>query len=213
MDLNPKLSKPVLAFAFGLLAAFFMPWVQVFGAGMSGYNLGQLGSYGNYAWVIPILSGATILLSFTGVDNRGIGAIAGIVPLGAILYGLIRIGGEGGRDAANGVIEMAGQILVIGAWLTIIFSIAIIIAAGRTLTVEVVVDDWVPTVVEYVLWFTLFGGGTYVGLVLFVGGPNIGGSTTAQILVARRRLGAGCRRDRWPCPPAQVRQVVARRRA
>jgi hypothetical protein len=129
MNLNPNSSKPVLICAFGLLVAFFMPWVQLFGTRMSGYNLGQLGSYGNYAWIIPILAGATILLSFSGANNRGIGAVSGIVPLGAILYGLVRITGEGGPRATQGVMEVAGHILSIGAWLTIIFSIAIIIAA------------------------------------------------------------------------------------
>jgi len=129
MNMNPRSSKPVLVCAFGLLAAFLMPWVQFFGVGMSGYNLGQLGSYGNYAWVIPILAGATILLSFSEINNRGIGAIAGIVPLGAILYGLVRLAGEGGGQATKGVLDIAGQVLSIGAWLTIIFSIAIIIAA------------------------------------------------------------------------------------
>jgi len=130
MNMNPK-SIPVLVCAFGLLAAFFMPWVQSFGVGISGYNLGQLGSYGNYAWVIPLLAGVTILLSFTpGVNNRGIGVVAGIVPLGAILYGLIRLSAEGGRDATTGVLKIAGQVLSIGAWLTVIFSTAIIIAAA-----------------------------------------------------------------------------------
>lgn len=129
ISMNPNSSKPVLVCAFGLLAAFFMPWFQFFGSGISGYNLGQLGSYGNYVWVIPILAGATILLSFSGINNRGIGIIAGMVPLGAILYGLLRIGGEGGGRAIGNVLELAGQVLSIGAWLTIIFSISIIIAA------------------------------------------------------------------------------------
>ena len=74
MNMNPKSSKVVLVFAFGLLASFFMPWVQFFGVGMSGYNLGRLGSYGNYAWIIPILVGVTILLTYSGVNNRNIGA-------------------------------------------------------------------------------------------------------------------------------------------
>jgi len=126
---NPKSSKTVLACAFGLMLAFFMPWVQLFGFGMSGYNLGRLGSYGNYAWIIPILAGATIVLSFSGANNRTIGAISGIVPLGAILYGLVRIAGEAGSSVANGVLEIAGHVLSIGAWLTIIFSVAIIVAA------------------------------------------------------------------------------------
>lgn len=116
MNMNPKSSKPVLICAFGLLAAFFMPWVQLFGVGISGYNLGRLGSYWNYAWVIPILAGATILFTFSGYNNREIDAIAGIVSLGVILYGMEVV-----------VIEV--HVLSIGAWLTIIFSIAIIIAA------------------------------------------------------------------------------------
>ena len=124
--MNPNSSKPVLVCAFGLLVAFFMPWV----AGMSGYNLGQLGSYGNYAWAIPILAGVTILLSFSGINNRGIGVIAGIVSLGVILYDLLRLAGEEvGSRANEGILGLAGQVLLIGAWLTIIFSIVIIIAA------------------------------------------------------------------------------------
>lgn len=132
LRIHPGASKAVAICAFGLLSAFFLPWVQLLGAGMSGYNLGQLGSYGNYAWVIPILSGATIFLSFASANNRGIGAVAGIVPLGGILYGLLRIGATGGRNAARGFLEIAGQILSIGGWLTIILSVAIIIAAAAT---------------------------------------------------------------------------------
>lgn len=127
--MNPKSSKPVLVCAFGLLAAFFMPWVQLFGVGIKGYNLGQLGSYGNYAWAIPILAGGVILLSFSEVNNRGVGIIAGIVPLGAIFYCLLRLAGEGGGRVAMSVLDFAGHVLSIGAWLTIIFSVAIIVAA------------------------------------------------------------------------------------
>lgn len=126
--MNPKSSVPVVVCAVGLLVAFFMPWVQLFGFGMSGYNLGQLGSYGNYAWIIPILAGAVVLLSFLGINNRGIGALAGLVPLGAIAYGLMRLGLES-ADATQGVLDAAGHVLSIGAWLTIMFSIAIVIAA------------------------------------------------------------------------------------
>lgn len=112
-----------------LARCFFMPWYQLLGKGISGYNLGQLGSYGNYAWIIPILAGATVLLTFSGVNNRVVGSITGIVPLGAILYFLIRIASKGEGRAFQYVLEVAGHVLSIGAWLTIIFSIAIIIAA------------------------------------------------------------------------------------
>ncbi len=126
---RPNASKPVLYCAIGLLAAFFMPWVQLFGLGLSGYSLGKLGSYGNYAWVIPILAGATIWTSFSGANNRAVGILTGIVPLVAIFYGLVRIGGEGGPEATDGILNLAGHVLAIGAWLTIALSVAIILAA------------------------------------------------------------------------------------
>lgn len=129
--MHPKSSQAVLICAFGILAAFFMPWIQLFGAGMSGYNLGRLGSYGNYAWIIPILAGGTILVTFSGASNRVLGALTGIVPLGALAYALIRLSSEGGADAARGVLEIAQQVFSIGIYLTVIFSLAILVAAGR----------------------------------------------------------------------------------
>lgn len=122
-------SNAILICACGLLAAFFMPWVQFFGAGLSGYDLGQLGSYGNYAWVIPILSGATIFASLNRFNNRVIGAMTGIVPLIGILYGMMRLNQGVRPGARDGVIEIAGQVFAIGGWLTVLFSVAILIAA------------------------------------------------------------------------------------
>jgi len=127
--MSSRTPKPVTVCAVGLLAAFFMPWVSVFGTGMSGYNLGQLGSYGNYAWAIPILAGLTILISALGINNRGIGAITGIVPLAIILYTMLKLDLEVGSNAAEKVRIVALNFLSIGAWLTIVLSTAIIIAA------------------------------------------------------------------------------------
>ena len=42
MNMNPQSSKHVLVCACGLLAAFFMPWFQLLGLGVSGYNLDEL---------------------------------------------------------------------------------------------------------------------------------------------------------------------------
>jgi tetratricopeptide (TPR) repeat protein len=131
VTLHPQASKPVVIYASGLFAAFFMPWVQLFGFGMSGYNLGQLGSYGNYSWIIPLLAGATILVSLLGANNRVLGAISGIVPLGALLYGVLRLSSGGGAQVTRGVLEIAQHVLSIGAYLTIIFSVALITAAFR----------------------------------------------------------------------------------
>ena len=138
--MNSKSSKPVLICAFGLLAGFFMPWLQFMGAGMSGYNLGQLGSYGNYAWIVPILAGATILVSFAGGNNRGIGIVAGIVPIVALVYLLVTMTDShsgpnmflfGGRPAGfDDAIKALGQVCAVGVYFTLISCVAIIIAAA-----------------------------------------------------------------------------------
>jgi hypothetical protein len=123
-------SKPVLIFACCILGAFFMPWFQLFGFAVSGYNLGRLGSYGNYAWIVPILSGVTVITSLSGFGNRGIGALTGIVPLGAMIYGILRLGSGGGGDALNGVAKIVGEVLSIGAYVTIFCSVGIVLAAS-----------------------------------------------------------------------------------
>lgn len=126
MNINPNASKPVLICAIGILAAFFMPWVQFFGLGISGYNLGRIGSYGNYAWVVPVLSGAVVLVTFAGLKNRLLGAIAGVIPLCMIGYIIFQYVNSGKIQNAD-VVNVATQVLSIGAWLTVILSVAIIV--------------------------------------------------------------------------------------
>lgn len=125
-------SKPILALSVGILAAFFMPWLQFLGEGLSGYQLGSLGSYGNYAWVIPVLAGVTIAVSLSGKSNRLTGAITGIVPLLALLYAFDRICRELGPRGSSQILEVAQHVVSIGAYLTIAFSIGLLICAfGR----------------------------------------------------------------------------------
>ncbi len=116
-------SKAVLASAVGLLVAFFLPWFQLFGMSVSGYDLARLGSYGNLAWLIPILAGATIWISLAGRDNRDLGLITGILPLAGLLYGLISLSSQTGLNRA------LLHVLSIGAYLTIVFSLSIIAVA------------------------------------------------------------------------------------
>lgn len=127
---NLTSSKPVFFCALGLFAAFLMPWIEgPAGLGMSGYSLGQLGSYANYAWVVPILAGATLFVSISGINNRVVGFVAGIVPIAAITYFLTRLTVEDGSDVTRGVLDVAKNVLAIGAWLTLAFSVALIVAS------------------------------------------------------------------------------------
>lgn len=122
-------SQPILYFACGMVAAFFMPWVQLFGGGLSGYQLGRLGSYGNWLWVIPILATTTISFSLSGRNNRIVGVICGIVPILAVLYLLVRLTSQAGQRGSQDFFEIATHVLAIGAYLTLIFSGCLICAA------------------------------------------------------------------------------------
>ena len=122
-------SKPILWFASGLLAAFFMPWVQLLGAGLSGYQIGNLGSYANFVWIIPILAGATVAVSLSGKDNRVVGGFAGIAPILALLYAFIRFCSEAGPNAAGQISEIAQHVFSIGAYLTLIFAVCLLVVA------------------------------------------------------------------------------------
>src|SRR5690606_24822879 len=89
-------SRAVLVFACCIFAGFFMPWIQVLGFATSGYDLGNLGSYGNYAWIVPLLSATTIIVSLFGIDNRPIGLATGAILLAFIGYGILHLTAEGG---------------------------------------------------------------------------------------------------------------------
>ena len=106
---------PLIA-AGAMLIGFFLPWAQLFGFGASGYNLGQLGSYGNFAWVIPIAAVVVIIVNLTVADTeaRSIQVIAGIIPWGALFYGLSEAGSNLFQILSIGpyVILAAGLVLI-----------------------------------------------------------------------------------------------------
>ncbi len=122
---GPVPSRAILVFSCIMLAAFFMPWFQLFGAGISGYNLGRLGSYGNLAWLVPVLAGVTIVTSLCNVDNRVPGIFTGLVPLVAVGYGVVRL-----TSAADDALELLGHVTSIGVYVTLICSVALLVAAG-----------------------------------------------------------------------------------
>ena len=126
MKMNPKSSKPVLVCAFGLLFTFFLPWLRqpFINLELPGYSLGPLG-VGDYVWLIPLLAGATILLSFLGINNRIIGAITGMVSISVIIYAFFPM-----YVGFNKVRWSFFDQLLIGAKLTGLLSIAIIVSAN-----------------------------------------------------------------------------------
>jgi dipeptide/tripeptide permease len=120
-------SAAVLVLGCFLIAAFFMPWIR--GTGLSGYDLARSGSYNSLAWLVPTLAGAAIALSVVRVNNRLIGAAAGVVPLLAVVYGVIQIFVEAGRHGFGAAANIFFHVFSIGAYLTLLAGIGIILAA------------------------------------------------------------------------------------
>jgi len=132
VEANTAPSHLVTCVAAGIIAAFFMPWFQLFGAGVSAFELTKFGSYANYLWVIPGLAGVTMLMGVSGTNNRIMGAIAGIVPLVALVFGYFYIQDAQSSQARNGsginvdLSGVAAHAMAIGFFLTVGLCILII---------------------------------------------------------------------------------------
>lgn len=131
MKIHTSASLNVLICACVMLVAFFMPWITPLGFSVSGYNLNALfGSPGTYPRLVPILAVSTIVVSFMG-NNRVFGIISGGVPLLAVAYGLgvllIQPKKQFGIFNPSDVLAMFIRQVGIGAWITILASILIIV--------------------------------------------------------------------------------------
>lgn len=103
-----------------MLVGFFLPWAQLFGQGLSGFEIGKLGSYGNWAWTVPLGAGATLLLGYYRANQRPVAFIAGLLPLIGLVYALIKVG------------EDIFHIISIGAYITLIAGFVLLVYATRS---------------------------------------------------------------------------------
>lgn len=110
--------------AFAMLAAFLLPWAQVFGFGGSGYQITKLGSYANLAWLVPAGGAAYLILAFAGSPQRHLtGIAAGLLPWVALLYGISKVSTD------------LFQVLAIGAYITLAAGAALLVLSWSALRV------------------------------------------------------------------------------
>lgn len=103
--------------AAGMIIFFFLPWAQIFSLGVSGYNLGQLGSYANLVWLIPSFCIFLIVMGLAGKDLKLIGFITGSLPIIGLMYGLANVGSD--------LFHVVG----IGVYLTLLASMVLILTS------------------------------------------------------------------------------------
>ena len=115
------MQKPENWCAIAMIGFFFMPWAQLFGISGSGYELSKFGSYGNWAWAIPVAAGLTLAISFAGNDAKPLHLITGTLPFAGLIYGM----SQAGKDLFH--------VLAFGVYLTLAAGLLMILFANGVL--------------------------------------------------------------------------------
>jgi TRAP-type mannitol/chloroaromatic compound transport system permease small subunit len=124
-------------FAAAMIIFFFLPWITISAFGFSdagsGFNLGSTsGGFGGTllysSWLVLIMSIATIVMAAMGRETRTIGLATGIVAIVVVLYVFLWTM-TNSKVESGGVSVNLGLSVGIGAWLTLLAGIGMIVAA------------------------------------------------------------------------------------
>ncbi len=105
--------------ALGLLACFFLPWLNILFVNVSGFGFSKHGGMYALAWAIPLFSLVTFLAGVAKARQREVAAITGMLPFMAFALGMADVGLN------------IFQILQIGGYGSLIFGLLLIIFAFR----------------------------------------------------------------------------------
>jgi hypothetical protein len=105
--------------AAGLGVSFFLPWANIFGANISGFDLQKSGNGQLLLWLIPICSAITIFAGVTKCSQKIAGELAGFLPFLVGIYWYLKLKND------------LFQILTFGAYLSLAFGAALIILTRK----------------------------------------------------------------------------------
>jgi hypothetical protein len=114
--LSVSLLEIFLAICLGL--CFFLPWMNILGVGVSGFQIQKLGHDGLALWLIPITSVIAILAGCIQKSQKDAAMLAGITPFGIIIYFCIQAGND-----YQAIINLLGG----GAWAALVIGFLMII--------------------------------------------------------------------------------------
>jgi|ETNmetMinimDraft_13_1059891.scaffolds.fasta_scaffold53167_1 hypothetical protein len=141
--MNYKKSENI--FAIVMLIAFFLPWVNIGGfITVAGYNIPNvlegLGTFANalnksgskteipfyfyLVYLVPLLTIGIIILDLKGIETKRVSILAGALPILTLVYFLVKNGFE------------IYQVMGIGAYITVIASIGLILGALNVINFE-----------------------------------------------------------------------------
>jgi hypothetical protein len=142
--MNFKKSENI--FAIAMLIAFFLPWINLGGLfTVAGYNIPNtlegLGSFASafkksgakgvevpfyiyLVYLIPLLTIGIIILDYKGIETKLVSIFAGALPILTLIYFIVDIGFD------------VYKVMGIGAYITIIASIGLILGALNVINFE-----------------------------------------------------------------------------
>lgn len=106
--------------AIALGVSFFLPWANIFGANLSGFDLQKMGDIHRLLWAIPAFSLLTFIAGVTKHSQKVIGQLTGLLPFLVGVYWYIKLRGD------------FFHVLTYGAYLSLIFGAALFILPRRS---------------------------------------------------------------------------------
>jgi hypothetical protein len=113
-------SHLVILCATGLGVSFFLPWAQILGANISGFDLQRTGDQERLLWAIPIFCAITIIAGITKKSQQAAGLITGMLPFLVGAYWYPKLGSD------------MFHILSYGAFLSLAFGAALLILSPKS---------------------------------------------------------------------------------
>ena len=105
--------------AVGLGVSFFLPWVQIIGANISGFDLQKMGDQERLLWIIPICCAITIFANITKRSKEFARQFTGVLPFLVGGYWYFKLGND------------MFQLLTYGAYLSLAFGAAMLILSRK----------------------------------------------------------------------------------
>ena len=110
----------VILCAAGLGVSFFLPWAQILGANISGFDLQKMGDQQRLLWAIPIFCAITIFAGITKKSQQGAGMLTAMLPFLVGVYWYTKLGSD------------LFHILTYGAFLSLAFGAALFIVPRKS---------------------------------------------------------------------------------
>jgi hypothetical protein len=106
--------------ALGLGICFFLPWAQILGGNISGFDLQKAGGGQLLLWSIPVFCLITIFAGITKHSQTIAGRFTGALPFAVGVYWYMKLGQD------------MFQILTFGAYLSLAFGLALLILPRKS---------------------------------------------------------------------------------